>query len=190
MLQKIRVVRCRSISRITFCAAQRPLWPAQGMVSSSGSMIATFGSAPGSPRTSVDRLDVAMRREPALKGLRIGHGGGEADPAQARRERLQPGQRQRQQVAALAGGEGVDLVDHDRLQPLEEQEAVLMAEQQRQAFRRGQQDLRRPDALARLAVGRRVAGPRLDPDGQAPSPRPGSSKLRWTSTASALSGEI
>jgi hypothetical protein len=51
-----------------------------------------------------------------------------ADSADAlhacRRERLQPAERQRQQVAALAGGEGVDLVDHHPLQPGETARAL------------------------------------------------------------------
>ena len=51
--------------------------------------------------------------------------------------------------------------------PANSSRAVGVAEQQAQRFGRGQQDLRRPDALARLAVGRRVAGAGLDPDRQA-----------------------
>ncbi len=75
--------------------------------------------------------------------------------------------RQGEKVAALAAGEGVDLVDHDRLEAGEQERAVLIAEQQAQRFGRGQQDLRRPHPLARLAVGGRVAGAGLDPDRQA-----------------------
>src|SRR3546814_2313063 len=75
-----------------------------------------------------------------------------------------PRHRQREQIAALAGGEGVDLVDDDRPHLREHRETVGIAQQQRQRFRRGQQDLRRPRALARLAVARRVAGARLDAD--------------------------
>ena len=52
----------------------------------------------------------------------------------------------------------------DRLQPFEQKCAVLVAEQQAERFRRGQQDLRRPHPLPGLAVGGRVAGPGLDPD--------------------------
>ena len=114
-----------------------------------------------------DRLDVAMRSEPALIGFGIGDGRRQADAAQARRDRLQPCEREGQQVAALAGREGVDLVDHDGAEIGEQGEAVRMAEQQAQRFGRGQQDLRRPHPLARLAVGGRVAGPSLDPDGEA-----------------------
>src|ERR1044072_8895696 len=38
VLQKTRVVLWRSISRITLIVAQRPLWPDQGIFSSSGSL--------------------------------------------------------------------------------------------------------------------------------------------------------
>jgi hypothetical protein len=41
-----------------------------------------------------------------------------------------------------------------------------MAEQQRQRFRRGQQDMRRPDPLPRLAFRWGVAGAGFDADGQ------------------------
>jgi hypothetical protein len=49
----------------------------------------------------VDRV-LGRRRQPAADHVRIVDGGREADPAQARRELLQPGQAQRQ-VAALGG---------------------------------------------------------------------------------------
>ena len=52
----------------------------------------------------------------------------------------------------------------DRLSPSNSKALSGVAEQQAERFRRGQQDLRRPHPLARLAVGRRVAGPGLDPD--------------------------
>jgi hypothetical protein len=147
-------------------AAQRPEWPDQGMRSSSGSRIAISASAPGSPRTT-STVRVAMGREPALIGFRVGDGGGKGDPAQAGGETLQPGQREREEVAALAAGEGVDLVDHHRLQAREERRAVFVAEQQAERFGGGEQYLRRAHALAGLAVGGGVAGAGLDPDRQA-----------------------
>jgi hypothetical protein len=60
----------------------------------------------------------------------------------------------------------VDLVHHHRLQPGEQQRAIFMAEQQAQGFGCRQQDLRRPYALSRLAVGGGVAGPGLYPNRQ------------------------
>ncbi len=114
----------------------------------------------------VDQLDVAVRGEPALIGFGIGDGGGKRDPAHGGRQALQPGQRQREEVAALAAGEGVDLVHHHRPEAGEEGEAVRVAEQQAERFRRGQEHLRRPHPLPRLAVGGGVPGPGLDPDRQ------------------------
>ncbi len=60
----------------------------------------------------------------------------------------------------------MELVDHDGFEVLEQREAVGVAEQQAQRFRSRQQDLRRLHPLPRLAVGRRVAAARLDPDRQ------------------------
>ena len=59
------------------------------------------------------------------------------------------------------------LVDHDPLERGKQFEAVGIAEQQRQAFGRGQQDMRRLLALAALAVRRRIAAACLDPQWQA-----------------------
>ena len=115
----------------------------------------------------LDALGVAMRRKPALIGFGIGDRRGKADPAQLRRDPLEPGQGEGQQVAALGRGEGVDFVDDDGAQPFEQPRRVLVAQEQAERFGRGQQHLRRPRALARLALGRRVAGARLDPDRQA-----------------------
>jgi hypothetical protein len=77
---------------------------------------------------------------------------------------LEPRQRQAQQVAALAGRKGVDLVDHHGLQIGEHREAVGIGQQQRQRFRRRQQDGRRPAPLARLLVRTGVAAAALDAD--------------------------
>ena len=74
---------------------------------------------------------------------------------------------QHQLVAALAFGQRVDLVDDHPLQAREDARRVFVAEQQGEAFGRGQQDMRRVGALAAaLGVGG-VAGAVLDPDRQA-----------------------
>ena len=173
VLQKMRVVLCRSISRMTLSAAQRPLWPAQGILSSSGSMIESRAGAPGSPSTMSTISASPCGASQPWKAS----GSDTVAERPTRRSRgdeaLQPGQRQREEVAALAGGEGVDLVDDDRAEIFEQQGAVLVAEQQAQRFGRGQKHLRRPHPLPRLAVGGRVAGPGLDPDRQAHLARSG-----------------
>ena len=84
----------------------------------------------------------------------------------ARGEVLEPGKGEAEQVAALLAGEGVDFVDHDGLEILEQQGAVGVGEQQAEAFGRGQQDVRRADSLAGLAIGRRIAASGLDADRQ------------------------
>ena len=95
------------------------------------------------------------------------HGGGQPDPPRPRRERPQAGDSQRQLVAALGAGEGVDLVHHDAGQGFEELRRVGQGEQHGEAFRRCKQDRRRRGALAGAAVGGGVAGAGLDADGQA-----------------------
>ena len=66
------------------------------------------------------RIDIAIGRQPAAIPVRIGDGGGERDAAHRRRQQRQPRHAQAQQIATLAGGEGVHLVDHDRLQVREQ----------------------------------------------------------------------
>ncbi len=113
-----------------------------------------------------DRIDVAARREPGAIGIRIGHRRRQRHAAERRREMLEPGHAQSEQIATLAGGEGVDLVDDDGLERFEQEHAVGVAEQQAQRFRRGQEHVGRPGALACLAIGRRVAGAGFDRDRQ------------------------
>ena len=76
----------------------------QGMRSSSGSMIAISGSAPGSPLDEIDHFGVAVRRQPALIGLGVVDGGGEADAAQPAARDAAAGRATGEEVAALAGG--------------------------------------------------------------------------------------
>ena len=82
------------------------------------------------PGDKFDRIDLAPGREPFAKTLRIGERRGEGHTLHRRSDRLQPGQRQCQQVTALAGGEGVHLVDHDPLQPPKQLETVGIGQQQ------------------------------------------------------------
>ena len=106
-----------------------------------------------------------MRGEPGAIAVRIRDGCRERDAAQLRGEALEPGKGEGEEVAALAGGKGMDLVDDYRLQPGEHRQAVLIGKQQAERFGRGEQDLGRPGALADLAIPGRVARARLYPDG-------------------------
>ena len=82
--------------------------------------------------------------------------------AHAWRDAPQSCQVEAQQVATLAGDDGVQLVEHDAAQIGEQRERVRRGEQERHLLRGRQQDVRRAFALA-LALGDRgVAGARLD----------------------------
>ena len=101
-----------------------------------------------------------------LDGVRMGHRGGQPHPAGGRSERCQTGDAQCQLIAALGAGKGVDFVQHDAGKGAEEIRCVGQRQQHRQAFRRGQQNMRRCDALAGSSVGWRVTGAGLDDDRQ------------------------
>ena len=76
-------------------------------------------------------------------------------------ERRQARQAERQMMAALGGGEGMQLVDDDAAQARKELLGVGIGQQQRQRFRRGHQQIGRPLALAQPPALRRVAGAAL-----------------------------
>ena len=109
--------------------------------------------------SSLTAQEVGQRR-------RIGDRGRQADEAHLRRQRRHARQAERQVMAALAGGEGMQLVDDHAFQAGEELRRIGIGEQQRQRFRRGHQQVRRPLALAQPAALRRVAGAALGPHRQ------------------------
>lgn len=85
--------------------------------------------------------------------------GGQPDPQQrSRTQRLQALQRQRQVAAALAAGQGMDLVDDHAAHPGKHLPARLRAEQDVQRFGRGDQDVRRALAHRSAFDLRRIAG--------------------------------
>ena len=61
------------------------------------------------------RIQIAPGGQPFAEGFRTGDSGRQGHALHTGRDGLQPRHCQRQQVAPLAGGEGVDLVDHDPL---------------------------------------------------------------------------
>ena len=189
VLQKMSVVLCRSISRMTL--SRRPA----AAMARPGDLVVLrkhdreLGLGAGIALDQVDQLGIAVGREPAVEGLGIGHGGGEADPAEPRRERLQPGERQRQEVAALAGGEGVDLVDHDG--------AEISNSRRLSSWLSSR--LSNSGVVSSICGGRTrcralrsegVSPVRVSTRIGRPISSIGVSRLRWTSTASALSGEM
>ena len=111
-----------------------------------------------------DLVDIAVGGEPGSIAVSIRDRRRQRDAAHPRRDRLQPRHAEREQIATLAGRERVDLVDDDRAEVLEHRDAVGIAQQQRQRFGRGQQDLRRLDPLPRFPIRGRIPGARLDAD--------------------------
>ena len=101
---------------------------------------------------------------------------------------LEPRHAQAEQVAALAGREGVDFVDDDRLESFEHREAVGIAQQERQRFGRRQQDLRGLDPRCRALRSEGVSPVRVSTRIDRPISSRGVTRLRWISTASAFSG--
>ena len=131
-----------------------------------------------------------LRHQIAAKIVRLGHGRRQADGGELRRQREQPRQAERQQIAALGGDERMQFVEHDAPERAEQIGRVGDGQQQRELLRRGQQDVGRIAALALALGGRRVAGAGFDAGSAGPSPRPAISRLRAMSTASAFSGEM
>ena len=116
-----------------------------------------------------DRAGIGVAGEETGDLGRVVHGGRKAHAAEAGAERLEAGERQHELVAAFGFGEGVDFVDDHAFEPREGAGGVLVGEEEGEAFRCRQQDMRRIGALAALGGGGGVAGAVLDPDGQASS---------------------
>ena len=93
-----------------------------------------------------------MTREQMRNRAWVFDGGGKTDAAQVWGQRLQRLQGKHQLIAAFAFCEGVDFVHDHPLQTGEHAGRVFVAGQQREAFRRGQQNMRRIGALARFWV--------------------------------------
>ena len=78
-----------------------------------------------------------------------GDRGGQADRHEVGREPAQTGEVERQQIAALGGGKGVQLVENDGIECAEQVGRVFVAEQQGELLGRRHQDVgRRRDAAA------------------------------------------
>jgi hypothetical protein len=97
--------------------------------------------------------------------------GGKPGHAQPGRKMAQPRKTQHQLIAALGFRQRVQFVQNDPPQPAEYPRRLGIAQHQRKAFGRGQQDLGRIDALAAALRGAGIAGAVLDPDRQVPDRR-------------------
>ena len=109
---------------------------------------------------------LARRRKPGAQGVGIGDGGREPDAARLRRMRGHARQGQREQHAALRGHHGMQFVEDDGAQVLQQMCGMRIGHHERHLLRRGDQDVGRVLALAHALVLRRVAGAGLDGDGQ------------------------
>ena len=93
-----------------------------------------------------------MRHQERGKLVRPRHGRRQADRRKLGRMRAQPRQIERQQIAALAGGERVQLIEDHIFQAAEQLGRAFMRQHQRDLLRRGQQNVgRQPCAAARAA---------------------------------------
>ena len=84
----------------------------------------------------------------------------------SRRQPPQPRQAERQQIAALGGHQRMQFVEHDALERGKQKRRVVGRQQQRQLFRRGEQNIRRIAPLPLPPRHRRIAGAGLDLDRQ------------------------
>ena len=87
---------------------------------------------------------------------------GQADALDGMAEPVEPGEAQHELVAALRLRERMDLVDDDAREAREDARRILVAEQKREAFRRGDEDVRRPFDHQRTGVRGSVAGAHRD----------------------------
>ncbi len=118
----------------------------------------------GDHEIGLGRFTRCLRDKKARERFRLGDGRREARHRDGRSEAKQPRQPERQQIAALGGDEGMQLVQHEPLQRAEHERGVGRRQQQRQLLGRGQEHVGRIAALALAARHRRVAGAGLDLD--------------------------
>ena len=111
-------------------------------------------------------LALALRHQKPRQRFRLGHRRRQADRAHFGRQPPQPRQAERQQIAALGGDERMQFVEHDALERGEQKRRVVRRQQQRQLFRRGEQNIRRIAPLPLPPRHRRIAGAGLDLDRQ------------------------
>ncbi len=122
------------------------------------------GAAFGDDEIGARRAALRHHEARELSGLR--HRRREPDAGEIGREAKQPRQPEREQVPALGEDQRMQLVEDHPLERTEQIRRVGGGKQQRQLFRRRQQNLRRIAALP-LALGNgRVAGARFNADRQ------------------------
>ena len=124
------------------------------------------GRAAGDDDVGGRLFSMRLRHQEARQLFRLGDGRRQSDRAQIGRELPQPRQPEREQIAALGGDQRMQFVEHDALQRREQIRRIVGGEQQRQLFRRGEQNIRRIAPLPLPPRHRRIAGAGLDLDRQ------------------------
>ena len=130
------------------------------------SRIEMSGLAPPATTTRSAMAPV-LPHQPRPQRVRLGDGRREADRSEPRRQPAEPRQAEGEEVAALAGDQRVQLVEDDRVEIGEEARRVVGGEEERRLLGRGEEDVRRVQLLALALVDGRVAGARLEADGEA-----------------------
>ncbi len=115
------------------------------------------------PRLALDQPHRSVG-EPARQLARPRHGGRQADAPRLGRQRRQPRQVERQQIAALVVRQRMRFVDDHGREAGEQFGRIVVRQEDRQRLGRGHQYMRRLPPLAHPLRLRRVAGPRLGPD--------------------------
>jgi hypothetical protein len=117
-------------------------------------------------RGAVRDLDPVCRTDKRLDGASVGDGGGKPHPTQARGHAGQTFGAERELVAALGARKRMGFVQNQGAESTEHPCRLGHREQEGEALRRGEHNMRRVLALPDASVRRRVAGARLDHDGQ------------------------
>ena len=114
-----------------------------------------------------------LRHQETAEIVGLGDGRRQTDGGELRRQRKQPRQAERQQVAALGGDQRMQFVEHDALKRAEQIRRVGRGQQQGELLRRGEQNVGWVTALSLPFGSGRVAGAGFELHGEAHLAAPG-----------------
>jgi hypothetical protein len=121
-------------------------------------------------RGSIDDLALAVRADEEARHFREGRdGGGEADALEPRRHGRQPLHAQGEMRPAFVFRQRMDLIDDQPARVGQQWQPFDLAQQQAEAFRRSEQQMRRLGILPDALVCGSVTAAQLDPDGIFPA---------------------
>ena len=113
-----------------------------------------FGPAPASTISASARARLSLVAD--QEGGQLGrprHRRRQANRREVGRQRAQPREIEREEIAALGRGQRMQLVDDDHAKRAEQARSIAMRQHQRDLLRRGQQDIGRHETLALAAGG-------------------------------------